>query len=212
MSIFATWYVPAGLIIGFFAALPIGPVNILIIQRFLARGLGSGLILGLAAALGDSIFASIAALGLSALSELLHSHERGLRIGGGLFMVAFGLLLWRQAPHLDNPKRDVSRNRHIALAIFFVTITNPATLLWFVAAVALFRFEAIGHTNMMALWHSMMLVLGVFVGAMLWWLGLGLAVRRLRARLADRHLLIMNHVAAAILCVFGSATLIVGRF
>jgi putative LysE/RhtB family amino acid efflux pump len=194
----------SGLLIGLVAAAPIGPINILVIQRSLQQGRRSALWLGAGAAMGDAVFAAGAALGLSALHALLDHHHAMLRIGGGLFMVLFGLLLWRQAPQLNAAGKRAPPTSHLTLAILVMTLTNPATLFWFVAAFAMFRFETVGLHSVPALFHAGLLVGGVFCGSMLWWLGLSSFVLRLRARFSDAHLRAMNHGCAVLLISFGS--------
>jgi threonine/homoserine/homoserine lactone efflux protein len=52
------------LTIGFFIALPVGPIAILCIRKTLFNGFLSGFISGLGAALADGIYGFIAACGL----------------------------------------------------------------------------------------------------------------------------------------------------
>jgi threonine/homoserine/homoserine lactone efflux protein len=194
----------SGLLIGLVAAAPIGPINILVIQRSLQQGRRSALWLGAGAAMGDAVFAAGAALGLGAIHQLFDAHHAALRIGGGLFMIVFGLFLWRQAPHLNAPGQRLPPTSHVTLVVLVMTLTNPATLLWFVAAFAMFRFESVGPENTSTLAHAVFLVLGVFCGSMLWWLGLSSLAVKLRARFMDSHLRWMNHGCAILLTGLGA--------
>lgn len=199
-----------GIVIGVAAAAPIGPVNILVIQRVLSRGLPSGLLMGFGGALGDALFALVAAFGFTALAGLINAHGDPARLVGGLILIGFGLMVWRSAPHLADPGRPVPRARHMALATFVLTITNPATILWFAGAFGSIGFRAIGHGSLETIGHSALLVLGVFLGSMLWWLSVGLLSLRLKGRMADRHLVVINHVSAVALVLFGIAALVAG--
>ena len=49
--------IPVGAIIGIVVAAPVGPVNVLCIQRAIARGFWGGLAAGLGAMLGDGLIA-----------------------------------------------------------------------------------------------------------------------------------------------------------
>ena len=51
----------AGVAIGVLMAAPIGPVNVLVIQRAVARGFWGGLAAGIGAVLADGLLAAIAA-------------------------------------------------------------------------------------------------------------------------------------------------------
>jgi threonine/homoserine/homoserine lactone efflux protein len=203
LSVLSSQHWLSGLLIGVVAAAPIGPINILVIQRSLQKGRRSALWLGAGAAIGDAVFAAGAALGLGAIHVLSDAHHAALRISGGLFMIVFGLFLLRQAPHLNAPGKHLPPTSHVTLAVLVMTLTNPATLLWFVAAFAMFRFESVGSETASALAHAAFLVLGVFCGSMLWWLGLSSLAVRLRARFTDNHLRWMNHSCATLLMGLG---------
>ena len=60
-----------GLIIGVLIAAPVGPVNIVCIQRTLERGFWGGFAAGLGAVLADGLIATIAAYGASAISGFM---------------------------------------------------------------------------------------------------------------------------------------------
>lgn len=193
----------SGLLIGLFAAAPIGPINILVIQRSLHQGRRSALWLGAGAAIGDAVFAAAAALGLGAIHAMFDTHHVALRTGGGLFMILFGLFLWRAAPHLEGPGKRLPPTSHVTFAVLLMTITNPATLLWFVAAFAMVRFDAIGPGSLVAMAHTGLLVFGVFCGSMLWWASLSALAARQRHRFNDHHLRWMNHGCAILLIAVG---------
>ena len=56
--------VPVGVIIGILVSAPVGPVNVLCIQRAIERGFWGGIAAGLGAMLGDGLIALCAALGV----------------------------------------------------------------------------------------------------------------------------------------------------
>ncbi len=202
-SALSSLYWLSGLFIGLIAAAPIGPVNLLVIQRTVLRGRRSALWLGLGGAVGDALFAAAAAFGLGAIRQAFDLHHAPLRLAGGLFMIGFALMLWRQHPHLSDPGRKPARTSHIAVAAFTMTLTNPATLLWFVAAFAMFRFQDLGLHSMMAMLNAGFLVFGVFCGSMLWWISVSAVAGYVRGRLTDGHLLWLNYGCALLLFGFG---------
>src|ERR1700693_4676619 len=56
-----------GLVLGLMIAAPVGPVGLLCIRRTIQKGLPAGFATGLGAALADTIFGAVAALGVAAL-------------------------------------------------------------------------------------------------------------------------------------------------
>ncbi len=205
----STLYFPAGLAIGIGAAAPVGPVNLLVIQHRLCRHSGSALLLGLGGALGDCVFAVIAAFGLGALGGLLEAHDALIRIIGGLVMLGFAAIIWRTAPHLNGKHAPIPALR-MALVTFTMTLTNPATLLFFLGSFTAIGFTGIGHDTESHAINAALLVSGVLLGSMLWWVFVSGLAGRLRDRATDRHLLVLNQVTAGALAVFGAGAVAAG--
>ncbi|WP_419813814.1 LysE family translocator [Glacieibacterium sp.] len=205
----ASLHFPAGVAIGLGSAAPIGPINLLVMQRTLLRGARSGLTLGVCGAFGDAIFAVIAAFGIAAVSRILTEHIHAIRIFGGLVMLAFAVVLWRARPQRRDDPAPTSTPR-MAAAIIGLTLTNPATFLFFLGSFGAIGFSGIGHDTDAHLVNSALVVAGVFSGSMLWWFAVVGATRLLRERVTDRHLIIFNRVTAVVLMLSGSAAVLTG--
>ena len=83
------------LVIGFVASMPVGAVAILTVQKTLNNGQISGFIIGVAAAIVDLIYASIAVLGLGMIKDFLFEHEKTLAILGSLFLIFSGIKIYK---------------------------------------------------------------------------------------------------------------------
>jgi threonine/homoserine/homoserine lactone efflux protein len=208
MSGLSTLYFPAGALIGLASAAPVGPVNLLVIQRTLTAHSAGALLLGAAGAVGDAVFAAAAAFGVGAVAHLLADHAMVLRLGGGLIMLAFAVVIWRSAPKLrDGEQASALR---MAAATLTLTLTNPATILFFVGAFGAVGFTGIGHDSPPHRFHAALVVAGAFCGSMLWWLIVTGVTRRLRDRITDRTLRTLNRGTAIALGVFAVAAVIAG--
>ena len=60
-----------GIAAGFVVAIPVGPVAMLCIRRTLATNMKSGYATGLGAAVADTLYAIIAAYGISFIADIL---------------------------------------------------------------------------------------------------------------------------------------------
>src|SRR3712207_5579854 len=80
-----------GIIIGLAIAAPVGPIGVLCIRRTLADGRASGFVSGLGAATADALYGSVAALGLTFVTNLLVGGELWLRLAGGAFLIFLGV-------------------------------------------------------------------------------------------------------------------------
>ena len=208
MSGLSTLYFPAGALIGLASAAPVGPVNLLVIQRTLTSHTAGALLLGASGAVGDALFAAAAAFSVSAVAHLLADYALALRWGGGLIMLIFAVAIWRSAPKLrDDDQASVMR---MAAATLTLTLTNPATILFFVGAFGAVGFVGIGHDTPDHLFNAGVVVAGTFAGSMLWWIVVTSLARRLRDRITDRHLRLLNRGTAVALGIFAVAAAAAG--
>ncbi len=198
----ATLYFPAGIAIGLGAAAPVGPVNLLVIQRTLCGHRRAAMVMGFGAALGDALFAIVAGFGLGAIGTLISDLDAPIRILGGLVMLVFAVVIWRSAPHLEL-RPDSGTRQRLALMGFSMAATNPATMLFFIGSFSAIGFVGLGHATTAERIHASLLVVGVFLGSMLWWATVTGIALRLRGRVSDRHLRLLNHGTAAALALFG---------
>ncbi len=127
--------IPVGIVIGILVSAPVGPVNVLCIQRAIERGFFGGLAAGLGAMLGDGLIALFASLGVGAISGAIEYHHQAIQIVGGLALVAFGIKLYVAPVAVESVRSetgDTASLRDYAWDIpktFFLTITNPGAVL-----------------------------------------------------------------------------------
>lgn len=194
-----------GVVIGFSIAAPVGPIGVLCIRRTLAEGRLSGLFTGLGAATADAVYGAIAALGLTALTDALVGGQVWIRLIGGAFLLYLGAKTFRAKPaDRAAEARAPEGSRRAGLlgafaSTFLLTLTNPMTILSFVAV---FAALGLGTTDPDPL-SAAGLVLGVFVGSALWWLTLSGGVSLFRSRFDERGLQWVNRLSGAVIVVFG---------
>ena len=84
-----------GLIIGFAMAVPIGPMGVMCIRKTLAEGHVRGMIVGLGAATADSLYGSLAAFGLTFVSDVIATQRVWLSLVGGGLLLFLGIRTFR---------------------------------------------------------------------------------------------------------------------
>ena len=198
-----------GVLFGFFAALPIGPVNLICIRRTLQSGSFNGFVSGLGAALGDGLFACITGFGFTALIQLIVGYRDLLQLVGGLLLLFFGIRTFYSPPPRFDEKLAANENgtssyvRAMA-STFALTISNPATLFGFTAFFTTLGGLAGGN---LSFFSASFVVLGVYGGSTLWWLTLTTVVGLLHARISDRIIRLINEVSGAMIALFGVVVL-----
>ncbi|HEU0116808.1 MAG TPA: LysE family transporter [Thermomicrobiales bacterium] len=195
---------PRGLLIGFAIAAPVGAIGVLCIRRTLADGQLAGFVSGLGAATADATYGAVAAFGLSGVAALLTGAQTWIRLAGGLFLLFLGA---RTALARPTAKPAAAAGVGLAgayLSTLALTLTNPSTILSFVAVFAgLGLADAGGDPGAAAL-----LTAGVFFGSALWWLILSGAVSRLRTALTPTRLVWVNRLSGAAIAAFGVVALL----
>ncbi|MEI6105449.1 MAG: LysE family transporter [Opitutae bacterium] len=193
-----------GLILGLSVAAPIGPINLLCIQRTLSRGRWHGFVSGLGAATADTLFAVIAALGLTTISSFMIRQQFWLQLGGGLFLVYVGLKIALAPPTAQTGKSNEAPGLARAYwSILLLMLANPATLLLFFAVLA-----ALGISPAQGgLVSVLQLVGGVFTGSAIWWWLLSLIAEQLRGHLTDGRMRLVNLTAGLAILVIAAWSL-----
>lgn len=114
---------------GLVIAAAIGPIALLIFSTAAGRGFAVGAFAGAGAALADLLYALAAFSAGALLLPLLVAHERGIRIGGGLLLIALGIAML-----LRGEAAEEMREPQAAAALwptFLLTLVNPLTIVVF---------------------------------------------------------------------------------
>ncbi|HEX9092233.1 MAG TPA: LysE family translocator [Anaerolineales bacterium] len=193
-----------GLLIGFSIAAPVGPIAILCIKRTITSGRVYGLASGLGAASADAVYGSIAAFSLTIISNFLIHQQNWLRLFGGLFLCYLGVKTIIAVPAFPTAQARRLNLLNAYASTFFLTLTNPLTILFFAAIFAGFGLVKLQVTYASAI----SIVVGVFLGSSCWWLFLSSAVHLLRGRIQPVGLLWVNRLSGLIILGFGIAALI----
>lgn len=192
-----------GLLIGFSIAAPVGPIGALCIRRTLAHGRAAGLVSGLGAATADAVYGCIAGFGLTFISTLLISQQLWLKLIGGAFLCYLGVRTLLAHPAAQAASANGTGLLGAYASTFLLTLTNPTTILSFVAV-----FAGLGLASAAGSYGTAgLLVLGVFIGSALWWLLLSGGVGLLRARINAMALVWVNRVSGIIILAFGVGAL-----
>lgn len=190
-----------GMILGFAIAAPVGPIGILCIRRTLQYGRWSGLFSGLGAAIADTIYGMIAAFSLTFISDFVLAEQFWLRLIGGGFLFYLG---WKTFN--TRPKEKIEGTAHKTLlsdflSTFLLTMTNPMTILSYIAIFAGLGLSDVDENYL----HATYLVGGVFWGSLLWWLILSEGVTLFRKKMSQKLMLWINRIAGLIILGFALA-------
>lgn len=197
---------PVGLIIGLLVAAPVGPVNVLCIQRAVERGTLGGIAAGLGAVLGDGLIALVSALWVGAITGAVAQYRDAIQLVGGAALIAFGVKLWSTRPSLEHLQdRDDEWGSFVDYLwdvpkTFLLTVTNPGAVLGLTAIFGGVSSFVEVRSNLEAL----MMVAAIMGGSLTWWVTLSLLVGRIRSQLDHARIGTINRVAGVLLVGFGA--------
>lgn len=193
-----------GLILGFSIAAPVGPIGILCIRRTLAEGRMPGFISGLGAATADALYGCIAGFGLTFISSFLIHQLGWFQMIGGAFLCYLGVRAFLSKP-TDRLASEKGKGLGSAYAsTFFLTLTNPMTILAFAAI-----FAGLGVASESQDYVTAgMLVMGVFLGSTLWWVILSSGVGLFRKKFDPGALRWVNRISGTLIMGLGLISLL----
>ena len=195
--------IPIGLLVGVLLALPIGPVNLLGLQRAVERGFFGGMAAGLGIMLGDGIIALGAALGVNAISGAIRNYRTAIQIIGGLALVIAGAKRYFTRPVFASAHEDANATLFDYVwdipQTFLLTITNPGAVLGLVAifgGVSTF-VEIDGYID------ALLMVAAIMGGSFCYWLVVSRLISGIRHTLDEARMAKLSLLAGFALIGFG---------
>jgi threonine/homoserine/homoserine lactone efflux protein len=182
-----------GALAGLAISAPVGPVNVLCVSRTITKGRIAGIVSGLGAATADTIYGSVAGFSITFIISWLTRELFWIRLVGGVLLIGIGAVYYFKQNH--SPGSDIATT-------FLLTLTNPTTILSFLAVLAVLGMGERRHWTL-----TLFLVLGIFLGAMFWWSLLALISGYFRDRFNDNAVVWMNRIAAFAIAGFGLITM-----
>ncbi len=196
-------YFLQAMLIGVAIAAPVGPIGFLCIKRTIESGFKEGFAVGIGAALADATYGLIAAFGLSAVMNILITSAWIIKFCGGILLLYLAYRELRVSVQGAVNSSTTSRRSTLKLIIevFVLTIANPMTILIFVGI-----FASISNGPTTGL-ESFVMVFGIFLGSMIWWIILASIIVKIKHRLPQVWLNYIKYLSAIILAGFGGYTL-----
>lgn len=200
-----------GFLIGFLVSSPMGPINMLTIQRTLNRGRWHGYVSGMGAMLSDLSYAIITIIGLNFISDFLIENEKILQIAGSVILFFFGIGVFRSNPLKKwTPSYMPEENRYFMnfFSSFLLTFSNIAIVIVLIGLYARFSFNP-ADEGLHAVFAGM---IGFITAAFLWWFSLTTMVSRLRKRVRRKGFILLNRIIGTVFMIIGIVGIVFSIF
>jgi len=197
----------AGLVCGFVVSVPVGPVNLTVINQALRNGFLRAFHVGLGAIFAETIYATLLMAGHSSVLDKPHMRD-ALRVIAVVVIVGVGIrsLLFKpekfQASAAAAERMDERWHHPEAFLLgFILTISNlMLVVLWATLAAVLFAREWVQPEPLSRAACSV----GVFFGGTSWFALVAYFVSRAHRRMKLETLTIMVRVCGVVLLVFAA--------
>ncbi|PYJ57248.1 MAG: hypothetical protein DME24_19715 [Verrucomicrobia bacterium] len=209
MPDFFSYLLPAcyGFAFGFVVSIPVGPINISIVNEGARRGFGWAFLIGLGATIMEVIYCAIAFAGFA---RLFNSRwiKATMELVSFLLMLFLGLkyLLARSLPTTTRSIETIEHRLHPHTAFWTGLVRclgNPGVLLFWITLSATF----ISHEWMDDTWQSKAACLGgVALGCFLWFTLLSYLVSRGQGKFSTQTLVRMSQFSGASVLVVALVT------
>lgn len=196
-----------GYFLGVINSVPIGPVNVICLNQTMQNGQNVGFKATIGATVADMIFAIIASMGVKSFINFINENRMVFEFGSGIILLAFGIFLL-----LKSPQRQFDTNKNTIQDIgnyfksFLFTISNPLTILFFVAYLTLLGEKSF-NVSMAVLFVS-----GVVMGSLSWFYSLSRLIEKFKHSFANKHYKNICIGCACVLCISGLVFLLKPMF
>lgn len=201
-----------GFVSGLIASIPVGPINVTILNEGSRRGFRWAALIGLGATVMEAIYCYLAFTGFASFFSRGYI-KAAMELFSFVFLLFLGLkfLLARSvtasihisasADRLEERIEDRFHPRSAFMTGFVRVMANPGVLLFWIVLAANF----ISREWVLPMWDDKLICVGgVFAAVGLWFLGLSWAVSLGHGRLSEKTLLRMEHASGAGLLLLAS--------
>ena len=186
-----------GAAIGALTGVPIGPVNVAVIDAAYRHTLRRGLSVGLGGAIGDFCFSMLGIVGVGPYVISQPGVKPVLYLISGLVLIAYGALTVRSQPppppaappHTVPPGREVWSGFSVGLGLI---VLNPAAIVTWVVVVG-------SHLADATLYEGIAASIGVFLGSLAWFSFVAYVADKGKRLMGDKAVWIARVVGIALI-------------
>ncbi|MEI6092551.1 MAG: LysE family transporter [bacterium] len=189
-----------GFVLGFSLAAPVGAIGLLVINRTIRKGQLYGFVSGLGATFADAVYGGIAGFSFRAVTNIITEYSHIIKPIGCLAMILIGIKIFLSKTNMERIKVKDSKSLVGAFSsVFFLTITNPITVIFFIAL-----FSGLGlNINDKDYFGIFVFIVGVLIGSAAWWLILCAVTGVVRHKISNKTISIINKISGTAIMIFG---------
>lgn len=196
------------LIVGICAALPPGPILVLVLGKCVQKGRNSGLITALGSVTVDMFYTTVALFALGYFQKFMSSYEKEVTLAGGLLLIVVGFCMAFRSYRKKNMPVDESAGPGDYFQAVGMGFSNIGAVAMIFALLAMFGVADGTPRD----WHVLPLIAAEVVGEIIYWIALTHYVSKLKGRISVQKMSIVNVLMGLAIAVFGVVMLVKGVF
>jgi len=193
---------PLGLLIGFLMCIPVGPINVWVVNTLLKHNFRSAFSIALGGSIMDFVYFMIILMGLSFFT-FSPQVSLGLKIVGVLFLFLFGLKEVLSKEQIFEIKEEDKKKRPHASSFFLLGVliytSNPTLIATMSGLAAVIKSWQAFDFNIV---NYFLLSLGVGVGSAGWFFFLLKMVERYQNRIPKKFFYHFGRASGALIIIF----------
>lgn len=194
-----------GLLIGLIFGVPAGAIGALTIGRTLEKGFAAGFLTGMGSSAADLIYSCVGVFGITVVSDFLSARQTMLQVTGGILILLLGFGILRKKERVMVQNESKGTLAFCFLSAFTTAFVNPVTVFSFMAA-----FAAFGIHGGLSVKQGAVLIIGILIGTLCWWLILSGITAYFRDRITGKIYRWLNCILGCLMTGFGIVMIIQG--
>lgn len=176
-------FVFLGILIGFLAAIPLGPINVYAVSQALKRDFMHSFWVGLTAAFLDIVYSFVAIIGFSQVALVFDEYKQEFKVFGAALLIFISIRLIRQsktyqaAEEADVVRRVQKSYSRPIIVTLFLYVSNPTLYIFWLAVAGTVTAH---HLVTFVGWRPLAFALFCGLGSTLWYLILASYVSKFR--------------------------------
>ena len=191
-------FILKGFLIGIIAAIPVGPIMMLTIQKSVSDGHKAGFSCALGGTAVDTICAIIAAFALSSIGDYVETHTALIELIGGLFVMFVGGNMFFS--HIDESRNKLPYSAKNFVKAFTMGLSNPAAIAVMFALFAFFKMD-MGEAQQ---WVPFAAIVALACGSACYWYLFSRVASHFGNKFNFKVLFLINRIAAIAIFIFGA--------
>ncbi len=199
-----------GILIGVLASLPVGPVNIMVIQQTISKSRLEGFFSGLGVVLSDTLYAILAGFSVAFVFQIIREYGVIFKIAVSLVLAVIGIVILFSKPEENSVAAPAGKGSYLKrfLSAFILTAANPLVIFIYMAL-----FTALGIVlSLNNPVQTAIVMSGFLFGAVAWWFSITGIINRFKDKFTRRVCVIINRITGGSILLIITVSLIYSIF